>query len=56
MEKIGGLYIKKDKNDQEYFQGKIRDEKVFIFKNKRKEKETHPDYNVMVPDSNDTQL
>ena len=29
--------------------GRIREEKVLVFKNKRKEKEKHPDYVVMIP-------
>jgi len=49
MEKIGGLYIKKSKKGETFLSGKIRDEKVLVFKNKRKESERHPDYVVMIP-------
>lgn len=49
MEKIGGLYIKKSKKGETFLSGKIRNEKVLVFKNKRKESERHPDYVVMIP-------
>jgi len=29
--------------------GRIREEKVLVFKDKRKETEKHPDYVVMIP-------
>lgn len=48
MERIGGLYVKKSKKGETFLKGKIRDEKVLVFKNKKKENETHPDYNVMI--------
>lgn len=48
MEKIGGLYVKQSKKGEVFLKGKIRDEKVLVFKNKKKENEKHPDYNVMI--------
>ncbi len=49
MERIGGLYIKKSKEGNTYLSGKIREEKVLVFKNKNKKTDKHPDYVVMLP-------
>lgn len=48
MEKIGGLYVKQSKKGETFLKGKIRDENVLVFKNKKKENEKHPDYNVVI--------
>jgi len=37
------------KNNEAFLSGKIFDEKVLAFKNKRKESDRHPDYIVMAP-------
>ena len=49
IKKIGGLYVKKTKKGETFLTGRIREEKVLVFKNKRKEMEKPPDYVVMIP-------
>ena len=46
MEKCGALWIKKDRNGQEFYSGTINGISVMIFKNKYKETAKHPDYIV----------
>lgn len=36
QKQVGGLWIKKDKNGNEYLSGKINDKAVIVFKNKKK--------------------
>jgi len=47
-DRIGALWLKEDKNGKKYMSGEIElnGEKVniFIFKNKYKKKDIHPDY------------
>ncbi len=45
-EKIGALWLKKDKNGQDFFSGIIGGKSVLVFKNKYKEANNHPDYLV----------
>ncbi len=48
MINLTGLWIKKDKNGNEYFQGKLNNATVWIFKNNHKENESQPDYNMSI--------
>jgi hypothetical protein len=43
------LFWTKPKKGETFLTGKIREEGVMVFKNKRKETEKHPDYVVMIP-------
>ena len=50
MNKIGALWIKKDKNGNYFFSGKVGDKAIMIFKNKHKKEDdektgkNNPDY------------
>ena len=50
MEKIGALWLRKDKNGKLYMSGKIREEKIYVFRNKFKKEDKHPDYIVNAAD------
>ena len=50
MEKIGVLWLKKDKNGKLYMSGKIREGKIYVFRNKFKKEDKHPDYIVNAAD------
>ncbi len=45
---LTGLWTKRDKNGNEYFQGKVGGITVWIFRNNRKENESQPDYNLSI--------
>jgi len=45
LNKIGALWVNKDKNGQDYLSGEINNKKVLIFKNGFKENK-QPDFNV----------
>ena len=55
MEKIGALWQKKDRNNQDYFSGIIGGKSVIIFKNKYKQASNHPDY-LVYPGQDKTKL
>lgn len=46
LKNTGGLWLQVSKNDEEYFTGKIGEQKILIFKNKQKKSDKHPDYLV----------
>ena len=45
-DKIGALWLQKDKNGNTYMSGNVGDTKVVIFKNTYKKEDKHPDYVV----------
>ena len=45
---VTGLWTGKDKNGDGYLSGSLGAARVFIFRNKRKEKEAQPDYRLFV--------
>ncbi len=53
MEKIGSLWIKKDKNGNPFMSGIVGGKSVLIFKNTRKQDQKHPDYEVFQGQSRD---
>jgi uncharacterized protein (DUF736 family) len=50
--KIGALWLKETKDGKKYFSGVIEDLRgdirIAVFKNDRKEKESQPDYQIIV--------
>lgn len=42
----GAVWVKKDKNGNEYYSIDFRGEKFLIFKNSRKTEDRHPDYTI----------
>jgi len=47
---LGGLYVRKGKKG-EYLTGKLNNNRIMIFKNGKKEKESDPDYKIfLTPD------
>jgi uncharacterized protein (DUF736 family) len=45
-DKIGALWLQKDKNGKTYMSGSVGETKVVIFKNNYKKEDKHPDYIV----------
>lgn len=58
MIRIGGLW-QKEKDDRTYLSGQLEIDgkkiNILIFPNDRKEKEAHPDFNVMAKEEGDLQ-
>jgi len=51
MIKMGGLWENKDKNGDIYYSGSLGNGRVMIFKNKYKEKENQPAYNLFIAEN-----
>ena len=53
-EKIGALWVKQGKNGSDYFTGVITinnvEHRIVMFKNTYKEKDTQPDFNILMQD------
>lgn len=45
---VCGLWINETKNGDTYLSGTIGNIKIMVFKNQRKEKPNHPDYNLVI--------
>lgn len=48
MLNITGLWKNKDKSGNEYFAGNLGNLRILIFPNNKKEKESHPDFNMVL--------
>lgn len=55
MVSLGGLWLNKSKNGELYFSGYLGNAKLYIFKNKKKEKENQPDYYMMLANKQTSQ-
>ena len=48
MKSIGAMWIRKDKNGDNYFTMALKQESFVIFKNKNKKENNHPDFYVFL--------
>jgi hypothetical protein len=55
MIKISSLWRKTSKNDRTYWQGKLGNGRLLLFKNDRKESEKHPDLILYIVPENERQ-
>jgi len=46
LNKVGGGWSRVSKNGKKFISVDLQGRKLMIFKNERKEKETHPDYEI----------
>jgi hypothetical protein len=52
MINIAGLYLKKNEKGETFFVGKINENtSIFIFKNKNKKEDRHPDYQAFIAEN-----